>query len=613
MKRSSSKADLHKTVKVRVPRDYPWHVLSSLTEDLGCCLTKERQDDIRRIIRNRDFAEYMSLSETWGLQGITSDSMQPSEFFAAYQASSVLRKFQFPSDAKARRLAAFEKFQAAEEACRRFNTEGVKTLAFLEEDDELSVYTYARKFLQDLLGNSVPEPAKLTLWSRHGPGANLDTTERAVSLYDKYRNWPYSCTHDALRHARLAVQNDERWLGALEDSYRDRFEIPKHVVLNQEVFWSSVFAVVPGNRITFVPKNSLTDRSIAIEPAMNLYLQLGVDGFIRRRLMRWGVNLDDQTKNQVLAGVGSLNWESQDSYVTLDLAAASDSVSTGLCRLLLPPQWYTYLMQLRSPQGECDGQVFEFQKISSMGNGYTFALESAIFASVVYGVERVVRGSFKQAHVAVYGDDLIVRRQSAELVVRMLNRFGFSVNSDKTFLEGPFRESCGADWFKGTPVRPVFLKSSPSTVMELWCDANRFRRILSLRRDGFRFKVCDLIDKWIPPQFHHVVGPYSDEDFDSYKHVPVPNIRYKRGLWEFNRVVVTPTRLKGRDFLFRKLMHPLRASPSSNRPTFWGGARLASVGSRFTVTRSNAVTVRETSSVTSNWSSEYTDLITLKR
>lgn len=610
MKDSKSRTRLdHNSVLVRTPKDYPWEVLNLLVDDLSCSLDGESISILKGIARKRDISSYLELSETWGPHSIAHGDTRADVFFAKYQASALLKKFQFPSDSQSRRAAALKKFKDAESACKSFN-DNWRLLADLSDPTELSCFTYVREFLSRLLGESLPSFEKLTLWSRHGPGSNLDTKERRISLYDKYKSWPYSCTSGCLEYARLAIQNDPRWLGALEDDYRKVHGIEPWRILDQEVFWANVLKVVPGNRITFVPKNSLTDRSIAIEPCMNLYLQLGVDGYIRRRLKRWGVDLDDQTKNQRLAGLGSSQWRTEDPFVTLDLAAASDSISLELCRLLLPPQWYRYLIRLRSPVGVCNGEVFSYEKISSMGNGYTFALESAIFTAVCYAVEKELKGRFNREEVAVYGDDIIVRQSSSLLVIQMLNRFGFALNHEKSFIQGPFRESCGADWFNGTSVRPVFLSSNPRTVMEIWNDANRIRRILSLRFWSHESKVVSFIEKYIPEFLRDIQGPYSDNDFDSYKHVPIPTVRYKHGLWKFKRLVVTQKHLKGDSFLFRKLMHTLRsAGPSSpHQIKTWGGAKVTDAGSRFIITKPSSVIIGYSSSPTSIWSDEYSDI-----
>lgn len=611
--RRKKQVDLRQKARVHVPRNYAWRVLDNLVDDLSDCLTDSEVSEVKSVVRSQDYTRYLALSEAWGPQSITSGDNKQTQVFARYQIASLLKKFQFSGDSQSRRDTAKEKFLAAEQACLQYNREGFTELACLEEEWELSAYTYARNFLEKLLGNTLPERAQLTLWSRHGPGSNLDTKNRSVSLYDKYKNWPYSCTKDALRTARLSIQDDERWLGALEDNYREVNNLPKHVIIDQKAFWSDVLKVVPGNLIAFVPKNALTERSIAIEPCMNLYLQLGVDGFMRRRLKRWGIDLDDQQKNQELARQGSKYWRTEDPFVTLDLAAASDTISKRVCYQLLPVQWYNYLMDIRSPSGELDGEMLSYEKISSMGNGYTFALESAIFTAIIYGVSKAVTGSYNRDEVSVFGDDLICRKSISSKVIRMLNLCGFSVNHEKSFFEGPFRESCGADWFDGTPVRPVFLTDQPSTVGELWCDSNRIRRILTLRVYGWEFKTTRLIESWIPAFFADFTGPYSDEEFDSYKHVPLPSVKEKHGLRKFKRMVIRPKRLRGENFLFRKLMHSLQAAPPPNQfqRNSWGGMKVTGAGSRFTVTRSNAVTVGYKRSPVSYWQDEYADFYPL--
>lgn len=602
---------------VRTPKDYPWKVLDTIIQDLSDGLQESDIKYAMDVSRSRDIQRYYELSEAWSPQSMGGQSgITKSEFISKYQISALLKKYLFPGDSELRKKTAKETFLAAELACKDFNLVKSKSLACLHDEEDLAVFTHARIFLERLLGFDLPEPDKLTLWSRHGPGANLDTEKRRTSLYDKYKNWPYSCTSGALGHARSLIQSDERWLGALEDSYRRKYNIPFFAILNQKTFWSNVLKVVPGNRITFVPKNGRTDRSIAIEPCMNLCLQLGVDGYIRRRLKRWGIDLDSQEKNQNLAGLGSLHWDDPESFATLDLAAASDSISIELCRLLLPVPWYNYLMDLRSPVGDLDGESIQFEKISSMGNGYTFALESAVFAAAIYGSLKATGQAWDASRIAVFGDDLIVPRSAVARVTRTLNLFGFTINDSKSFTHGKFRESCGADWFEGTPVRPVFLSELPTTVMGIWCDSNRIRRFLSLRVGKEESGTERLIDKWIPPVWSSIVGPPSDTEFDSYKH-SMHRPRYKEGLWGFNRLVLVPKRLKGDEFLFRKLMHQLRSSPNANHTVSkfsrkrWGGAFVDSGGNVFDITAVNAVTPCVTPSWTSVWSREYVDQTTM--
>jgi hypothetical protein len=85
-----------------------------------------------------------------------------------------------------------------------------------------------------------------------------------------------------------------------------------------------------------------------------------------------------------------------------------------------------------------------------MGNGFCFPLETLIFASVCKLYSR-------PEDFSVYGDDIIVRQSVAQEVLKTLWAIGFRHNPDKTFLQGQFRESCGADWFAGRDVRPLTL------------------------------------------------------------------------------------------------------------------------------------------------------------
>jgi hypothetical protein len=90
-----------------------------------------------------------------------------------------------------------------------------------------------------------------------------------------------------------------------------------------------------------------------------------------------------------------------------------------------------------------------------MGNGFTFELESLIFWSVAKACSELLN---LESEVSVYGDDIIIDSRGYDLLTRSLSELGFFVNSEKSFSSGPFRESCGADWFKGTWIRPFYVK-----------------------------------------------------------------------------------------------------------------------------------------------------------
>lgn len=200
------------------------------------------------------------------------------------------------------------------------------------------------------------------------------------------------------------------------------------------------------NRVEIVPKNWKTARTIACEPEGNIPLQLAFDGYAKDRLRRFGIDLSDQSRSQRLAYEGSIDG----SYATLDLSMASDTVSFNTVAWLFPKPWFDFLNRTRSQYATGRFGIRKYAKFSSMGNGATFCIETLIFAALCHA-----SGS---RHFAVYGDDIAIEPQFVDTLMRGLRFFGFSLNLDKSFTSGPFRESCGADWFEGKNVTPFYIR-----------------------------------------------------------------------------------------------------------------------------------------------------------
>lgn len=249
---------------------------------------------------------------------------------------------------------------------------------------------------------------------------------------------------------------------------------------------------VPGNKIVTVPKNAQTDRVIAIEPLMNMFLQKGIGGVIRTRLKRrTNVDLDDQSRNQFFSGVGSITSE----LATLDLSSASDSLSVKAVETLLPEDWVTAIMQTRSPVGVLpDGSVVRYRKVSSMGNGYTFELESLIFWALTSSVVESL-GADTQT-VCVYGDDLIVPTHTVRDVIWILALFGFKTNTKKTHVDGAFRESCGKHYLGGLDITPLYLKDRVDSVHRLIWFANSVKRFAARWYGGVWGCAHQFLDAW---------------------------------------------------------------------------------------------------------------------
>lgn len=274
--------------------------------------------------------------------------------------------------------------------------------------------------------------------------------------------------------------------------------------------------LVRGNRFSTVPKDCSKDRGIAVEPSLNSFFQLAYGKAIRKRLRRSGINLKDgQSIHRQVACEASISGE----FATIDLSNASDTVSKVLVELLLPTDWFEVLSELRSPTTLIEGKTIVLEKFSSMGNGYTFELETAIFLAITLAVHNLwtlrnpdVTKVSPGSGIWVYGDDIIVPTFLAEDVVGALKYLGFTPNEDKTFLCGDFRESCGGDYFKGVDVRPFFLESFPYEPQHFIAFANGIRR-MGLNNPDLPTRSSYLLRTWfcvldsIPIHIRRLRGP----------------------------------------------------------------------------------------------------------
>lgn len=258
---------------------------------------------------------------------------------------------------------------------------------------------------------------------RFGPGATTDVSGRHVLLSRKMTSQPYGVT------PRLATFGSGfLWPGA---------SAKRHIY----------------SKVTTVPKTVLTDRTIAIEPHLNIYVQLGIGALIRRRLEQSGLQCSTQEHNRQAAIRAR-----KDSLATIDLSSASDTVSAALVQTLLPPDWFELLYVARTDYSLMPGEVHprELEKFSSMGNGFTWELETLIFWALARAVARL-KGENEYETLA-FGDDIIVPSVCVPLMVEALTHFGFKVNGKKSFWHGDFYESCGVDVFRGRDVRPCYFK-----------------------------------------------------------------------------------------------------------------------------------------------------------
>jgi len=373
-----------------------------------------------------------------------------------YLVVSVLRKNQRLPTSFDRKKNAYEKFFDSERVCAETNKRirGFVNGTISVPPEISLVLERAQAIIWQILGPlTAPKLQYAESNMRFGPGATTSVSGRDVTPSRKFT----SSLHVTPRLYPF-------W----------RALVPR--------LWRSAITDVTfrcASKVTCVPKDAKTDRIIAIEPHLNIYCQLGIGALIRRQLKRFGVDLNDQTRNQELAKSAS-----ETGLATIDLSSASDTVSRELVWLLLPVEWASLLDLPRTEYAEVNGVEHKLEKFSSMGNGYTFELESLIFFALAYAC------SGERSGTNAYGDDIILPQTDAPVLIQALDFLGFSVNTRKTFLAGRFFESCGMDFFDGVNVRPFFWKGEREEVtMVIYSHANSVRRYAQRRCGGLG---CDV-------------------------------------------------------------------------------------------------------------------------
>jgi hypothetical protein len=374
----------------------------------------------------------------------------PHEHRVYHQFAALIRKYPFPqgtvnTDPEGE---AIKRFLASERKCHRINQRFICYRKVRSPHER--VLSRARDFVSYVLGDfSLDE-----VWDEcaFGAGASLGIHGNCTNLARKLTSVDWTVSTGAYQLARSALKLDIHvW-----ETLNKRTPTEPFFSLDPELFnynFGKRAKLVEHNKISFVPKDAKLHRSIAVEPLLNGYLQKGVDVIMRKRLKRIGIDLSDQSRNQIWARKGS-EMNGTGGLATIDLSSASDSISIELCRYLLPPEWFYLLNQLRSHSYELKGKVFPYSKFTSMGNGFCFPLETLLFAALCHAAHDEGQPMTK---FLVYGDDIIVESHVYESLISLLGICGFSVNKKKTFNTGPFRESCGADWFSGEDVRPIIL------------------------------------------------------------------------------------------------------------------------------------------------------------
>lgn len=276
---------------------------------------------------------------------------------------------------------------------------------------------------------------------QHGPGGVAELPGDR-SLYSKY---------EALAPDELLRYWSRKHIGVDADEY-----VPHH-----DYGSCGKVTTTRQSRIVFVPKSMKTKRVISMEPATLMYFQQGVDRCVRNHVARHRfLSSRIDFNNQSLQRQAALDASSTREFATVDLSAASDSVSWNLVkRVFRGTGLLSSLWALRSTSTVLpSGRVVALAKFAPMGSSLTFPIETLIFACIAECTNRYVYATtgVSDSRFRVYGDDIIVPDACLSDLESNLRLCGFRINEDKTYAgDHKFRESCGCDAYDGVDVSPM--------------------------------------------------------------------------------------------------------------------------------------------------------------
>lgn len=371
-----------------------------------------------------NWAGYIELGDNFD---VTSTSYSIDQFRCDYFITQVMRKNPRLPLGIDKDAAALEKFLESEEMCRNTNQRMLRYRLSDAYPHEASIMERLKTKIASVLPPltaSVLE--RIEMQMRFGPGSTSCVSGSDVMLSKKY--------DDDANHASPRLMSFVRSLSAHDSGDAISYDASK---------------------LMFVPKNAKTNRSICVEPHWNVFVQLGIGSELKKVLTRLGLHPTDQQRNRSMAQTAYEN-----RYATVDLSMASDTISYEVVRWLLPPDWFHLLMLCRTDFTVLpSGTRTKLEKFSSMGNGFTWELESLIFWACA--------SIHTDSSIGVFGDDLVVPSDVYDQLEGTLSLLGFKVNKAKSFWQGGFRESCGTDWYFGQDVRPFYFKRDTDAIQDL--------------------------------------------------------------------------------------------------------------------------------------------------
>jgi hypothetical protein len=226
------------------------------------------------------------------------------------------------------------------------------------------------------------------------------------------------------------------------------------------------------SKMSMVPKTAKSPRLIAAEPVAHQWCQQIVWNWLRRQIKSlFGSDFID-FRRQDLSGNMVLSASRSRKLATVDLSDASDRLSCWNVERMFRcnPSLLSCLHAARTRHLKIDNldgssSFIKLKKFATQGTATTFPVQSLVFLIIGLAAcmtdEKVDLRRIKKHryHVRTYGDDIIIPTYGYARLIRIMDLLQLKVNTEKSYVTGNYRESCGVDGFMGDDVTPVCPKT----------------------------------------------------------------------------------------------------------------------------------------------------------
>lgn len=346
-----------------------------------------------------------------------------------YQLCELLKKYSFEKD-------VYTQSEILEMSVEKFmaNQKRLDSHVMNIDDPVREAVFRARGWIDRLLGDyDLDEHLRLCYWPKK---ASVGVPQRKATLENR---WLTVITGSA-QHVEWFDHIYLPWFGHAE-SIRSELDL----------------IVIEHLSAVLVNKTYKSRRMIVPNSSIGGLYSNGLGAVMVERLCRNGYDVKVLPDNhKLLAKQASKHGR----LATVDQSLASDNITVDLIQRLFPRRWARALLFGRIGFLDVDDELIETKTMSTMGIGFTFPMQMVVFLGLAHACLDMyveAHGDVGNATISCFGDDLICPVELKSTITHVFESLGLQFNADKSFWRGPFRESCGGDYYHGFDVRPAYL------------------------------------------------------------------------------------------------------------------------------------------------------------